>query len=66
VVPALIARLEDPDPTVRVVAIHALGKFGTAAKSAVPGLQKARNDASANVRDAAAETLKKIAPEAGK
>src|SRR5689334_21270183 len=57
----LIQALGDADALVREQAAVALGRKGPAEKAAVPALQKALTDASADVRAAADAALKQIA-----
>jgi HEAT repeat protein len=72
-VPALIAalktfpggspELEGPAryyPDVRSIAAEALGAIGPAASAAIPALKEATADKSADVREAAADAIKKI------
>ena len=62
---SLIEQLEDKSGDTRIYAATRLGHFGPAAKAAVPALATALNDEYAPVRQAAAQTLKKIGtPEA--
>ena len=65
-VPALTNLLGDPNATVfvRQYAAVSLGQYQSQATAAVPALLKAMNDPDAQVREAAAASLKKIAPEA--
>jgi HEAT repeat protein len=74
-VPALVAALKtfpggSPEldgparyyPDVRSVAAEALGAIGPLAKAAIPALKEATADQNADVRAAAAEALKRVAP----
>jgi HEAT repeat protein len=60
VVPALEGALKDASPYVRQAAATSLGAFGTEARAAVPGLQKALNDPDELTRLRADRSLKKI------
>jgi HEAT repeat protein len=55
--------LNDENNRVRARAAMALGEAGPLAQAAAPALTKALADDYANVREAAAEALAKIAPE---
>jgi HEAT repeat protein len=61
VAPLLISALNHEMPLVRAEAATALGQLGDLAKSALPRLQELLNDPSAEVRDAAGQTLKRLA-----
>jgi HEAT repeat protein len=64
-VPALIAALDDPDPTVRFPVTVALGEIGPAAKAAVPRLKKMMNEEmNDEVAAAAKRALRRIQPTA--
>jgi HEAT repeat protein len=59
--PALVEALSDPDARVRGAAILGLLECGTAAKTAVPTLQKLKeHDPDAGVRNYAGQALEKI------
>jgi HEAT repeat protein len=62
----LIADLDTPDPLVRQASAQALGRFGPAARDAVPALQGLLKDSDADVRQAATEALLNVAPPAGR
>jgi HEAT repeat protein len=63
-VPALIVALKDRDSWVRSEAASALGQIGQEAKEAVPQLTVAvKNDECSEIREAAIESLKQIAPD---
>ena len=64
VVPVLVERLTDTNAVVRSLAVFTLGKYGSAANAAIPGLLKTLNDPDARVRLDAAMALKQIDPEA--
>jgi hypothetical protein len=64
VVPALLGSLTDTNARARSLAVFTLGKYGTAANAAIPGLLKTLNDPNAHVRLDAAMALKQIDPEA--
>ena len=57
VVPLLLQAIEDPDPTVRNVAVTYLGIVRDSPATEVPGLIKALRDESSDVRQAAAAAL---------
>ena len=59
-VPALIKGLADERPLVRAESAATLGELGPAAKSAMPELKKAAEDADANVSAAAKQALAEI------
>lgn len=60
-VPELIKGLDNKNQFVRLWSAHALGRIGPAASDATPVLrERARSDASINVRDAAQAALAKI------
>jgi HEAT repeat protein len=59
-VPHLIGALTDQDAGVRWTAVFSLGEMGAAAKSAVPALTRADDDADPDVRAAVKEALQKI------
>ncbi len=61
VVPALAKLLGDADPSVRLEAARALGRFGKAAKKAAPALVEAAAGKDLLVRLAAASALTKVA-----
>jgi HEAT repeat protein len=61
---ALSANLDDPRPAVRRASAEALGGHSGIAKSAVPALVQAMEDADQTVREAAAQALKLIDPQA--
>src|SRR5205823_4227922 len=64
-IPSLIKALRaDKDYRVRFHAAEALGRMGPEAKVAIPALREALKDDRPEVSNAAAETLKKIDPEA--
>jgi HEAT repeats len=64
-VPALIPLADDPDQLVRVVAIQALGRMGSARRQAIPTVVRAlQHDPDGQVRGAAAWTLLGIGPDA--
>lgn len=64
-VPALVAKLKDPDVAVRFKAVKDLAALGPAAKSALPALAEvARTDADEDVRRVAGSAREKIEPEA--
>jgi HEAT repeat protein len=63
VVPALVLRLSDDVVEVRLAAIEELGRFGPAAKAALPALRDLQgSDSSKMVREAAGNALKRIRP----
>ena len=64
-VPAMVAASEHADPNLRRLFFDMLGAMGENARAAIPALERALNDADADVRDAAAEALKKIRDAAG-
>jgi len=56
--PKLVAALDLPDPVVRSVAVHGLGRAGKAASQYIPALVKTvESDPHANVRRAAAKAI---------
>jgi HEAT repeat protein len=60
-VPSLVRCLADEAVEVRLVAVEALGRLGSVARGALSALKETeKNDSRAEVRDAAAEALKKI------
>lgn len=61
--PALIEALRSPVTNQRNGAANALGNMGAAAEGALPSLKDLTNDASENVRKAAADAVKKIKPQ---
>jgi hypothetical protein len=64
VVPALVNCLADPDVMLRMGAAAMLSRYGTSAAAAVPVLVSvAREDPDEQVRKAAAESLRAVAPE---
>ncbi len=61
VIPALLAVLQEEQlPHVRVAALHALGRFGSAAAPAAAVLTALVQDREKTIRTAAAETLRRI------
>ena len=56
----MIEATRDDDATVRIVVLHALGKFGAAARKAIPDIKTALQDQEVNVRQEAEKTLQKI------
>jgi len=65
VVPAYIDALSnDKSPDVRLRAAYGIVNYGTNARPAVPALVKMLNDTNSAVREAAANALKRIDPEA--
>jgi HEAT repeat protein len=58
--PVLIAGLSDPRPESRQMAAQTLGGLKSAAKAAIPALEKAATDETRSVRDAASEALRAI------
>jgi len=62
-VPALIAALKDPEPTVRFPVCIALREIGPAAKDAVPALTEALDDRNDDVAAMARKALIKITGE---
>jgi HEAT repeat protein len=64
-VPALIAALDDPDPTVRFPVTVALGEIGPAAKAAVPKLKQMMDEEiNDEIAAGAKRALKRIQPDA--
>jgi HEAT repeat protein len=63
VVPALAKLVEGPKAGCRMPALVALGRFGAEARAALPAVVKALNDSDAEVREAATNAVRKIAPE---
>jgi len=59
-VDALIAKLDDPDPQVRLVAARALGELGGKAHAAVGKLEELINDSDGDVCNAAADAYSKV------
>jgi HEAT repeat protein len=59
-VPLLVKALGEPDAMTRLHAAESLGLLGPLAKDAAPALQKAVQDANADVREAATKALKAI------
>ena len=64
-VPVLLGLLKDEDIYVRLAAVSALGRFGPAAKAAVPALSKMLGDENAGGK-AAKEALEKIRRSSGR
>ena len=62
-VPALIAALDDPEPTVRFPVCIALGEIGPEAREAVPALTKALDDRNDDVAAMARKAIIKITGE---
>lgn len=60
VVPVLIAGLGDPRAESRQMAAETLGSLKSAAKAAIPALEKASSDENGAVRDVAGEALRAI------
>jgi HEAT repeat protein len=56
----LAAALEDSDSTVRRQAATALGRIGSAGKSAIQALQRTEKDPAPIVREAAAEAVRAL------
>jgi HEAT repeat protein len=65
-IPALVARVDDPDATTRAHTASRLGRIGSAAKAAVPALVRALRDTGPWVAPSAAEALKQIDPVAAR
>lgn len=63
--PGLIRRLDDAEPGRRIEAAYLLSEFGPKARSAVPRLEAALKDPSAQVRVQAAAALARIEPVSG-
>jgi HEAT repeat protein len=64
-VPALIAALDDPEPSVRFPVTVALGEIGPAAKDAVPRLKKMMDeDINDEIAASAKRAVRRIQPEA--
>jgi HEAT repeat protein len=63
---ALREVLSNPDPGLRLAAVHALGSVGSAAKEAVPDLIALLGGDDAALRAAAAEALGDVGPDAEK
>ena len=59
-VPALVAALNDEDPSVRFCVATALGKIGQKAAPALSSLKRLLNDEDEMTRDAAAAAIKRI------
>jgi HEAT repeats len=59
---ALTLDLKDPDDAIRLQAVRALGKYGTAAASAAPALEALLADPEKDIRKAAADALARISP----
>jgi|SRR5579859_2674301 len=64
IVPALVEALRDENPYVRRDAAVMLGKFGPAAKEAIPALNVTVKDTERNVHHAATAAAKKISQQA--
>jgi HEAT repeat protein len=62
----LLKDLNHPEARVRRLAMYALTHCGPAAKSAVPALRQALQDADPQVREAAGRALGEIDPQAAK
>jgi HEAT repeat protein len=52
--------LSNPDPLIRLAAVHVLGKAGERARTVLPALEALKNDAHQDVRQAAVEAIQKI------
>jgi len=65
-VPSLVNALEDSDPTAREAVIAALGETAHGNDGAITALRRIASDPSDELREAAAEALSKLEPEAGK
>jgi HEAT repeat protein len=63
VVPALAKLVEGPKAGCRMPALVALGRFGERAHAALPAVVRAFNDSDPEVREAATNAVRKIAPE---
>jgi len=63
VVSALVKLVEGPKAGCRMPALVALGRFGERAHGALPAVVKAFNDSDLEVREAATNAVRKIAPE---
>jgi HEAT repeat protein len=63
VVAALAEATESADKYIRHRAVLGLGQFGASAQSAVPALMRALADPDYQIRDAATNSLNKVAPE---
>ena len=63
-VPMYATRLQDPDRYARQNAADRLGRFGSDARTSVPGLLAALGDPSGRVQRAAVAALKLIDPDA--
>lgn len=61
-VPALSEALSSPVANERIGAAKALGSIGNDAQVALPVLKALNNDSSDNVRNAAAEVIRRIKP----
>lgn len=59
-VPVLAKALVDPEPMTRLQAAQVLGRFGSLASDALPELEKLLEDSNADIKAAAAETIKVI------
>jgi HEAT repeat protein len=57
---ALVQKLGDPEPAVRLKAIRDLGRLGKAARPAVPALAQAVRDRTAGIGPRAAQALAQI------
>jgi len=57
---AVVKNLESEDPIARMFAAGTLGNKGEQAKEHLPAIKKLLNDPEKNVRDAAADAIKKI------
>ena len=60
IMPALIARLDDSNERLRRAAAEALGQIGPEAKAALPSLTELANQGSTELRNAVAETIRRI------
>lgn len=59
---AYVFDLRDPDDAVRLLAVRALGKYGTAAATTAPAVEALLLDPDKDVRKAAADALTRISP----
>jgi len=64
IIPVFIGSLTNEETGIRISAAYSLLQYGSDAKVAVPALQKALDDADANVRNAARDALGTIDPKA--
>ena len=62
VIRAYTTDLRDPDGAVRLLAVRALGRLGTAAQPAVPAIEALLNDPERDVRRAVLDALNRINP----